>query len=254
LGSVSEEEQKQERQQQQQQDSGASPQQQQQQQQQRKRRKQRSSSDQWNKQLHQFRDAWRSKCLQEWLNIERNDAEVARSTGLQAPSFLHSGRLANLKREFETASHDEVAIPTGRFTTPAVYGEWARLSCPYCGDSVCPSVDHVLWDCPAFVSLRTETRPTNDLEARIGWCSTTDFRDPQQKRRRQQMATIRMKEHPLRRQWEEQLSGDQRQQGGDGGNKRRRTLQVWSKKRHNRNNSQEDDPEQPCSRRLRRVT
>ena len=46
-----------------------------------------------------------------------------------------------------------------------------RHVCHDCGAPCVPSVEHVLWECshPAYVALRTRTKPHSTLRSRLGW-------------------------------------------------------------------------------------
>ena len=119
---------------------------------------------------HALRVTWRVARIKEWLRSNsRRDSAVARSANVRATPAL-AERLCKLAR---AVSGDAVAVMCGGMSTDA---RWAptgavRHVCHDCRTPCVPSVEHVLWECshPAYVALRTRTKPHSALRSRLGW-------------------------------------------------------------------------------------
>ena len=70
-----------------------------------------------------------------------------------------------------TLSGDACAVLFGGMKTAATSkASWETREIWFDGHcEVCPSVTHILWECPAFEHLRQLPRPDDVLQTRIGW-------------------------------------------------------------------------------------
>ena len=148
--------------------------------------------------LHHVRVAWRHGLVTHWLKSKtRRDSAIAREVGL-----LVSDSQIDTIHTFVQNQCDAhmVAILTGGMMTAAIDfqrfqdGLGPTPDCPYCGVLEVPSVEHVLWSCEAFNSLRNLPPPGCLLTRRLGWGPSNN---PNLKLL-QQMAAIRRSEAQLR--------------------------------------------------------
>ena len=148
--------------------------------------------------LHHVRVAWRHGLVTHWLKSKtRRDSAIAREVGL-----LVSDSQIDTIHTFVQNQCDAhmVAILTGGMMTAATDfqrfqdGLGPTPDCPYCGVLEVPSVEHVLWSCEAFNSLRNLPPPGCLLTRRLGWGPSNN---PNLKLL-QQMAAIRRSEAQLR--------------------------------------------------------
>ena len=77
-------------------------------------------------------------------------------------------RLRNSLTNLRSASGDQVAVLCGGITTDA-HIEGLREFCPDCHCVVCPSTEHVLWQCETWKDHRVFDQPTDPMCARMGW-------------------------------------------------------------------------------------
>lgn len=113
---------------------------------------------------HLFRQHWRLERFTAWLQSDRIDSKLAREQGVLATDVL----LDKLRKVARRASGDQVAVLCGGITTDA-HVNGLRDFCPDCGQAVCPSIAHVLWDCEKFQEHRVIAQPADPMCARMGW-------------------------------------------------------------------------------------
>ena len=130
---------------------------------------------------HNLRTHWRMLRLENWLKCSRNDAQVARQSGLVVTSSL----VESLHQSSQHVTGHESAVLSGGLRTAAHAAE-KPTHCALCHNEVCPTTDHIYWFCSHFQHLRQWPRPINDLIARVGW-NTNGIQYPIV----QQMARIR---------------------------------------------------------------
>jgi hypothetical protein len=119
--------------------------------------------------LHAVRDAWRKRHFEQWLTrTTKGNAGVARGQGLQYNKAI----LDNVKAVVAKLSEHDRAVAVGGMTTEATTDEPAAY-CNDCRSAVVPSVDHVLWHCPAYAHLRGVTPPGSALARCLGWDANT---------------------------------------------------------------------------------
>ena len=109
---------------------------------------------------HNLRAHWRTMRLENWLKSSRNDAQVARQTGLTS-SLVESLHQSSLHVTGHMSAVLAGGLRTAAHTTH-------KSDCTFCGMGV-PSTDHIFWCCPFFNHLRLFPRPGNNLRARLGW-------------------------------------------------------------------------------------
>ena len=126
--------------------------------------------------LHHLRESWRKVCFNAWLNSDsRRDSQISRNVGV--------AYTAKLSRRLHTiamwADAHQLAVLSGGMTTEATFrgrtNDAANPVASWCHDcrrDVIPSVQHVLWECPAYQDLRHLSQPSCPLAARVGWTNT----------------------------------------------------------------------------------
>ena len=126
---------------------------------------------------HQLRQSWRKTLLLRWLQTDRRDADIGRHINLQDQiddSFVDQLRKI-VKRC--TDSHVQAVMMGGMRTAASTRWAGNFEEVTEAGDMVCldchqenhPTVDHILWQCPAFSSLRRLPAPTCPFVRRLGW-------------------------------------------------------------------------------------
>ena len=130
---------------------------------------------------HNLRTHWRMLHLENWLKCSRNDAQVARQSGLVVTSSL----VESIHQSSQHVTGHESAVLSGGLRTAAHAAE-KPTHCALCHNEVCPTTDHIYWFCSHFQHLRQWPRPINDMIARVGW-NTNGIQYPIV----QQMARIR---------------------------------------------------------------
>lgn len=113
---------------------------------------------------HLFRQHWRTTRFTAWVQSERIDSQLARAQGIHATEEL----IDKLRSFARSASGDQVAVLCGGITTDA-HIEGLREFCPDCHCVVCPSTEHVLWQCETWKDHRVFDQPTDPMCARMGW-------------------------------------------------------------------------------------
>ena len=125
---------------------------------------------------HQLRQSWRKTLLLRWLQTDRRDADIGRYINLQ--DQIDDSFVDQLRKIFKrcTDSHVQAVMMGGMRTAAST--RWAgNFEVTEAGDMVCldchqenhPTVDHILWQCPAFSSLRRLPAPTCPFVRRLGW-------------------------------------------------------------------------------------
>ena len=101
--------------------------------------------------------------LQTWFKGTRNDAAIARASGL----VLSSSLVQSLHEVALNLSGHESAVCSGGLRA-AAHCKVKPSHCHLCGVEVCPSSDHIYWSCSRFSDLRVLSRPRDELTARLG--------------------------------------------------------------------------------------
>eukprot|EP00435_Cladocopium_sp_Y103_P075840 s59_g66.t1 len=113
---------------------------------------------------HLWRQHWRRRRFNAWLQGSRRDAVIARSCSVEPKTAL----LDSLRTCADTCTGHERAILTGGLMTDAhIHG--LRHECWDCGLQTCPSTHHTLWVCSAWSSLRLLEEPRDPMLSRLGW-------------------------------------------------------------------------------------
>ncbi|CAE7676109.1 xynB [Symbiodinium sp. CCMP2592] len=152
---------------------------------------------------HALRESWRLCKVSEWLeHPKRRDSELARNAGVVASPALVK-RLHRIAQDSELGGH-ELSIMSGGMSTDA---RWCpagtqRSRCEDCGQDLCPSVDHILWDCPCsdYASLRLLPKPRSVIRARLGWSPAPLRTIREELQMIKQLGSIRAAEVQRRRQ------------------------------------------------------
>ena len=126
---------------------------------------------------HQLRQSWRKALLLRWLQTDRRDAEIGRHINLQ--DQIDDSFVDQLRKIFKrcTDSHVQAVMMGGMRTAASTRWAGNYEEVTEAGDLVCldcqqenhPTVDHILWQCPAFSSLRRLPAPTCPFVRRLGW-------------------------------------------------------------------------------------
>ena len=112
---------------------------------------------------HHFRTWWRTQTMQHWLSSHRNDAQLARASGLT----LSQKFVEQIHLQTRDLDGHQCSIASGGFVSAA---KWETKDfCEFCNDPICPSTEHVMWFCSRFSSLRLHPKPQCGLTARLGW-------------------------------------------------------------------------------------
>ena len=106
--------------------------------------------------------------MKQWQNEDRIDAQVARQERLSIDMPL----LQRLRKVARQVDGHAIGVMTGGVSTDARWCPRFRAGlrdrCFSCDQPVCPSLDHVMWFCPAFQDARP-SRPASLLARRLGW-------------------------------------------------------------------------------------
>ena len=131
--------------------------------------------------LHHLRQSWRKANLFEWLDSERNDAQVALNVGLD--ENIHDGLVDSLRKVYKQLNtpHEKAVITGGMHTaastrwggTQEIVDEEGNMCCPDCGQAQHPTLEHVFWYCNSYDHLRTVAPPSCPLARRLGWSHDT---------------------------------------------------------------------------------
>ena len=113
---------------------------------------------------HLFRQHWRQMRFTAWLQSDRIDSKLAREQGIHTTEVL----IDRLRTAARDSTGDQVAVLCGGITTDA-HVSGLKDFCPDCGNTVCPSTLHVLWDCEKFQDHRVIAQPDDLMCARMGW-------------------------------------------------------------------------------------
>ena len=126
---------------------------------------------------HQLRQSWRKTLLLRWLQTDRRDADIGRHINLQ--DQIDDSFVDQLRKIFKrcTDSHVQAVMMGGMRTAASTRWAGNFEEVTEAGDMVCldchqenhPTVDHILWQCPAFSSLRRLPAPTCPFVRRLGW-------------------------------------------------------------------------------------
>ena len=134
------------------------------------------NGDNFDANMHQFRESWRRSLYAKWIRTERREL-----SHLDAENLVYNQRrIDSVRRTYKKGDAHVRAVLTAGAVSDAFYDVMLHQEpenfCNHCRTEVVPTWHHVCWECEAFADGRPDV-PADPLQLRLGWnvSSQTDW-------------------------------------------------------------------------------